>query len=273
MSSRNPRERRLRAAERPRRSDVAWRVGHAARASWSAAACSLSARSTAAAPTCARAATPTWPRWCAAESRHYDEPRPRVGRRSPTRSTALTEAVDDDRVDRARDEVEELDGPAGLAARPARASRSPSTDAPSDIRRARAADPNRLVVHQQDIQAVVNALWTGGADGVTIQGQRIVTHDRHQVRSATPCSSRACPTPRPTTIAGDRRPGRAARRRSTSTTTSSVYRSDAAEPDIAVGWEVDAEDADRRAGVRRPARPDRTPSRCRPEAERHRPTR
>ena len=31
------------------------------------------------------------------------------------------------------------------------------------------------MVHQQDIQAVVNALWKGGATAVTIQGQRIVS--------------------------------------------------------------------------------------------------
>jgi uncharacterized protein YlxW (UPF0749 family) len=31
------------------------------------------------------------------------------------------------------------------------------------------------VVHQQDIQAVVNAMWRGGASAVTIQGQRVVS--------------------------------------------------------------------------------------------------
>lgn len=34
-------------------------------------------------------------------------------------------------------------------------------------------DPNLLVVHQQDIQAVVNALWKGGAEAITLQGQRL----------------------------------------------------------------------------------------------------
>ena len=29
-------------------------------------------------------------------------------------------------------------------------------------------------MHQQDIQAVVNALWKGGAEAVTVQGQRII---------------------------------------------------------------------------------------------------
>jgi uncharacterized protein YlxW (UPF0749 family) len=31
-----------------------------------------------------------------------------------------------------------------------------------------------VVVHQQDVQAVVNALWAGGADAMTIMGQRII---------------------------------------------------------------------------------------------------
>ncbi len=33
---------------------------------------------------------------------------------------------------------------------------------------------NDLVVHQQDIQAVANALWQGGAVAMTIRGQRVV---------------------------------------------------------------------------------------------------
>jgi uncharacterized protein YlxW (UPF0749 family) len=35
-------------------------------------------------------------------------------------------------------------------------------------------DPNQLVVHQSDLQAVVNALWAGGAEAMTISGQRII---------------------------------------------------------------------------------------------------
>ncbi|ONH58553.1 hypothetical protein CcI49_21635 [Frankia sp. CcI49] len=33
--------------------------------------------------------------------------------------------------------------------------------------------PNDLVVHQQDVQAVVNALWSGGAEAMAIMGQRV----------------------------------------------------------------------------------------------------
>ncbi len=35
-------------------------------------------------------------------------------------------------------------------------------------------DLNQLVVHQSDLQAVVNALWSGGAEAMSIAGQRIV---------------------------------------------------------------------------------------------------
>lgn len=35
-------------------------------------------------------------------------------------------------------------------------------------------DPNYLVVHQQDIQAFVNALWAGGAEAISLQGQRLM---------------------------------------------------------------------------------------------------
>lgn len=36
-------------------------------------------------------------------------------------------------------------------------------------------DADWLVIHQQDIQAVVNALWAGGADAISIQGHRIIS--------------------------------------------------------------------------------------------------
>jgi uncharacterized protein YlxW (UPF0749 family) len=35
-------------------------------------------------------------------------------------------------------------------------------------------DPNQLVVHQDDMQAVVNALWAGGAEAMSIAGQRVI---------------------------------------------------------------------------------------------------
>jgi uncharacterized protein YlxW (UPF0749 family) len=35
-------------------------------------------------------------------------------------------------------------------------------------------DANQLVVHQSDLQAVVNALWAGGAEAMSIAGQRVI---------------------------------------------------------------------------------------------------
>jgi uncharacterized protein YlxW (UPF0749 family) len=35
--------------------------------------------------------------------------------------------------------------------------------------------PNDLVIHQQDLQAVVNALWAGGARGIQIKDQRLIS--------------------------------------------------------------------------------------------------
>ena len=38
----------------------------------------------------------------------------------------------------------------------------------------RDASPDDLVVHQQDIEAVLNALWSAGAEGIQMQDQRII---------------------------------------------------------------------------------------------------
>ncbi|QBJ96544.1 DUF881 domain-containing protein [Rhodococcus sp. ABRD24] len=51
------------------------------------------------------------------------------------------------------------------------------TDAPRDAdgRYPAGAAPDDLVVHQQDVQSVLNALWAGGAEAVAMQDQRIVS--------------------------------------------------------------------------------------------------
>lgn len=36
-------------------------------------------------------------------------------------------------------------------------------------------NPDDLVVHQQDVQSVVNALWAGGAEAMTLMGERVVS--------------------------------------------------------------------------------------------------
>ncbi|MGW0983631.1 DUF881 domain-containing protein [Streptomyces xiamenensis] len=35
--------------------------------------------------------------------------------------------------------------------------------------------PNDLVIHQQDLQAVINALWSGGAEGIQVMDQRLIS--------------------------------------------------------------------------------------------------
>ena len=48
------------------------------------------------------------------------------------------------------------------------------TDAPAD-QAPEGASPNDLVIHQQDIEDVMNALWSGGAEAMTVQGARITS--------------------------------------------------------------------------------------------------
>lgn len=48
------------------------------------------------------------------------------------------------------------------------------SDAPLDVKPP-GVDEDLLIVHQQDIQAVVNALWSGDAEAMTVQGQRVTS--------------------------------------------------------------------------------------------------
>lgn len=63
---------------------------------------------------------------------------------------------------------------AGLAAVKGPAIRVTLDDAPLSVNPG-GVDENMLVVHQQDIQMVVNVLWSAGADAMTIQGQRVTS--------------------------------------------------------------------------------------------------
>ncbi|MGI8576539.1 MAG: DUF881 domain-containing protein [Nocardioidaceae bacterium] len=70
--------------------------------------------------------------------------------------------------------LEQLELPAGLRALAGPGLVVALNDAPHDETLTGGIDPNLLVVHQQDIQAVVNALWAGGADGISLAGQRVI---------------------------------------------------------------------------------------------------
>ena len=91
-------------------------------------------------------------------------------------ATALA-AVGDRRVRAARAAADRLVAAAGLT----RLTGSAVTVALDDATHAdqqrdlnAGARPDDLVIHQQDVQGVVNALWAGGADAMTIMGQRVV---------------------------------------------------------------------------------------------------
>jgi uncharacterized protein YlxW (UPF0749 family) len=45
----------------------------------------------------------------------------------------------------------------------------------SELARSPSGDPNDLVIHERDIQTVVNALWAAGAEAVAVNGQRLTS--------------------------------------------------------------------------------------------------
>ncbi len=57
----------------------------------------------------------------------------------------------------------------GLVVRLDDAARPPDGQPPAS------RNPDDLVVHQQDVQSVLNALWAGGAEAVTLMGERVVS--------------------------------------------------------------------------------------------------
>ena len=87
----------------------------------------------------------------------------------------LAAQVDSGAVADLRAEIDDLEQPAGLKPVHGPGVSVTLDDAPEEVIDSTEAGPNDLVVHQQDIQAVVNALWAGGAEAMTIQGQRVIS--------------------------------------------------------------------------------------------------
>ncbi|MGV8979245.1 MAG: DUF881 domain-containing protein [Cellulomonas sp.] len=54
------------------------------------------------------------------------------------------------------------------------------TDAPAEARNLPKVHPDDLVVHQQDLQAVINALWAGGAEAMSLMDQRVISTSAFQ---------------------------------------------------------------------------------------------
>ncbi|MEU5881065.1 DUF881 domain-containing protein [Spirillospora sp. NPDC047279] len=80
----------------------------------------------------------------------------------------------DARVKEAQARADGLAVRAGFTTLPGSAVRVTLDDAPQrDF--GRDVSPDDLVVHQADVQAVVNALWAGGAAGMQIMDQRVIS--------------------------------------------------------------------------------------------------
>ena len=77
-------------------------------------------------------------------------------------------------VRRAQQVVAPLRSPGGLTALHGPGLDVVLDDAPAAADAGTGGDPNQLVVHQSDLQAVVNALWAGGAEAMSIAGQRVI---------------------------------------------------------------------------------------------------
>ena len=96
--------------------------------------------------------------------------------REQVAAQAGSAAAGDGRVQAEQDRAAALAGAAGLTEVTGPGLRVRLDDAPRPEGGEPASDnPDDLVVHQQDLQAVVNALWAGGADAMTLMGQRIVS--------------------------------------------------------------------------------------------------
>ena len=152
----------------------------------------------------------------------------------------LTDQVDDDTVQRYQHQVEELEDPAGLAPRTGPGVVVTLSDAPQELIDATTGDRRPLVVHQQDIQAVVNAMWQGGARAVVLQGQRVVTTTGIKCEGNS-VVIQGVPYPEPYVIEGVGDVGDL-----TSAIADDdylqIYREQAEDPTIDVGWDLDIKD-------------------------------
>ena len=148
----------------------------------------------------------------------------------------LAGSVNNKVVKRFNRRIERLEDPAGLTPHSGPGVTVTLSDAPEEVINSTSQDLNLLVVHQQDIQAVVNAMWLGGASAVTVQGQRLVT------TTGIKCEGNAVqlqgvPYPQPYVIeaVGDQAE---LVRAIGDDDYLQIYREQAAIPDISVGWDL-----------------------------------
>ena len=95
----------------------------------------------------------------------------------PRRIDAAADGDVSPKVEAARAGVAALEPAAGLIPVVGPGISVSMSDAPRDAdgNYPAGVEPDDLVVHQQDVQAVVNALWAGGAEAMMIMDQRVLT--------------------------------------------------------------------------------------------------
>ena len=152
---------------------------------------------------------------------------------------ALSAGMSDRDVNRYHRRINELKDPAGLEPRTGPGLTITLSDAPEDVINSTTGNVNLLLVHQQDIQAVVNALWKGGATAVTVEGQRIVS------TTGIKCEGNAVqlqgvPYPQPYEIQAVGDQG-ALLTAIDDDPYLQAYREQAADPAISVGWDLQFE--------------------------------
>ena len=152
----------------------------------------------------------------------------------------LTSQVEDDAVQRLQAEVERLRDPAGLVEHQGPGVRVILSDSPDEVVDAASVDKNLFVVHQQDIQAVVNALWKGGASAVTVQGQRLISTTGIKCEGNS-VLLQGVPYPSPYVIEAVGDPGRLTGAIARDDYLQ-IYRDQSEDPDIAIGWDLDLPD-------------------------------
>jgi uncharacterized protein YlxW (UPF0749 family) len=158
---------------------------------------------------------------------------------------ALSGSVDNRQVRKLTREAAVVKSPAGLEAVSGPGLTITLSDAPegTDQDTPDTVDnPNLLLVHQQDIQAVVNALWQGGATAVTIQGQRVVSTTGIRCIGNS-VQLQGVPYSQPYVIAGVGDPT-AIQSAIARDSYLQTYREDADDPNVNVGWELTVEHLD-----------------------------
>ena len=135
-----------------------------------------------------------------------------------------------------QERLDELKAPAGLTPVSGPGLTVVLSDAPAEVINSSDQPLKWLVVHQQDIQAVVNAMWAGGAEAVTIQGQRIVTTTGIKCEgNAVMLGGGVYPQPYTISAIGDPAALEAAVLQDEDT---ALFRRDALLPDVAVGFDM-----------------------------------